>query len=580
MAFAKSLLDTQLEQLARMLGTRESVWFVGSGFSRESGLPGIWELCWTMLDGALWDEASPFPQEYRPVLWETLKRLLIGKNYVKSTSGAFQIGGDTALEYATLKDNAKLDPLPAWVDRFLNFSRIAEVLVRSLPLPASDQPYTTLARLMGVLTTHTSKWDNPPSLSHHLLALLVLEGCIPTLFTTNYDGLIESACEEVGITIDVISDKRSHETHRRVSGPRARPVLYKIHGCRAELLRANSFSDKLEEVATRIVITDQQLLSWRKDGWARAAFEFYFSTHPFVFVGYTANDVVLDVTLNWLASEVTPGTQVFAIPELSFPFFQFFHQQDPQFDPLNPQTIIDCWAGPLMKQLFPKAIRNHFEYQALAASGRWIPMDGCNPDLGSKARIESARLIGLWAERAAACSISQAEMQNQHRLSRSAWKSLARVDRSQDQLDTFHPLVQCRHEFSTAVAAFAQLLIDRYASGDKLRSVASFGDAHAITDEGQTLHLIATEGNHDLCKVVLIPEGNCHAKAHLRQWLIEYFTYRESHGLDQSGVFAFITHLDVDQDDLKKICSIVRQTLATNAEIQIWARHSTFKTAG
>ena len=67
--------------------------------------------------------------------------------------------------------------------------------------------------------------DDDISPSHRLLASLIKHGFVRTVVTTNYDSLVEQACERLGVTINVVVDGSQLSA---AAGDGA--VMYKIHG--------------------------------------------------------------------------------------------------------------------------------------------------------------------------------------------------------------------------------------------------------------------------------------------------------------------------------------------------------------
>ena len=130
---------------------------------------------------------------------------------------------------------------------------------------------TLSLKLRGLLNA-TGGSDLSPS--HFLIAWLLKHRHISDVITTNYDTLIEEACQQVGIEIDVI-----------VTGPQlqlkseGRPRLIKLHGDfhHPELL----------------VITKEDYVTFDTDARREGLLEHVRSmarTRPFIFIGYSLQD--------------------------------------------------------------------------------------------------------------------------------------------------------------------------------------------------------------------------------------------------------------------------------------------------
>ncbi len=130
----------------------------------------------------------------------------------------------------------------------------------------------TLALKLRSLLNATGGSDLSPS--HFLIAWLLKHKHISDVITTNYDTLIESACQQVGVEIDVI-----------VTGPQlqlkseGRPRLIKLHGDfhHPELL----------------VITKEDYVNFENDDRRAGLLEHVRSvvrTRPFIFIGYSLQD--------------------------------------------------------------------------------------------------------------------------------------------------------------------------------------------------------------------------------------------------------------------------------------------------
>jgi hypothetical protein len=168
---------------------------------------------------------------------------------------------------------------------------------------------------------------------HRVLAWLAAEGLCPTLVTTNYDLLIESAYRAAGLLPmnppdDLWKDsmkplykaKLSHlpvndryRHFKRVANAaqffthgdaHQSALIHKIHGCvesyRMVLDRKESPAEKnfrdFRAVLQTIVFTFREIQNWRDDSWSRDYLSTLLRTHTIVFAGYSGADPVIHDT--------------------------------------------------------------------------------------------------------------------------------------------------------------------------------------------------------------------------------------------------------------------------------------------
>ncbi|WNG56065.1 hypothetical protein F0U59_15830 [Archangium gephyra] len=144
-----------------------------------------------------------------------------------------------------------------------------------------------------------------PTAAHHYLAVLVREGLITEVLETNYDEFVERAVQETfgsdGVSFEpgksfapVISDLSSYRDHiaspRDELNRRALVKVVKLNGCAAAYQRKMSLlpagDPKRDDVARRIVLTEEQLQDWGDKNWARELLNDRVRSRTLLFIGF------------------------------------------------------------------------------------------------------------------------------------------------------------------------------------------------------------------------------------------------------------------------------------------------------
>jgi hypothetical protein len=178
-----------------------------------------------------------------------------------------------------------------------------------------------------------------PLPAHRYLAYLAREGLVTEIISTNYDCCIEKAFyntfgagrqdegKEVLAVIRNLNEYRRYGGCRFTNAERHRPILhlYKINGC------AKAYQDYLKsaktisptgpqlepQIADRILLTEQQLQTFRNENWAKELLRDRARTHALVFSGFGSEEPqVRHTTLN-LIKEFQMDTTVrdYSYPE-------------------------------------------------------------------------------------------------------------------------------------------------------------------------------------------------------------------------------------------------------------------------
>jgi hypothetical protein len=165
---------------------------------------------------------------------------------------------------------------------------------------------------------------------HEILAWLAAEGLCPTVVTTNYDLLLDSAYRLAGLVpIEIAPGQQPPREDSSMLLPRNRryrhftrvaeanqffshgdahesAVIHKIHGCVEAYREARRGADvdKLEQTLKTIVFTFREIQNWREDSWSRDHLATLMRTRTIVFAGYSGADPVIHDTFRTVYEDV------------------------------------------------------------------------------------------------------------------------------------------------------------------------------------------------------------------------------------------------------------------------------------
>jgi hypothetical protein len=204
---ALQLLDGKFGSFAIGVCRGEYAFWLGSGISRDRvvGLHGVLrklvEFLRTRLEGD--DPACP----YRRAL-------------------------DAVIGQATLspEEAARIDyhtDSSTWPDVNVILQRLADKYSRVLDVTVAGQAASDFLLWEGVDFVHTFA-NQEPDAEHLCIAILVAEGAVADLVSANWDGLLEAAAIELGLSADVF---RICVTGSDFRGPAVAARLMKFHGC-------------------------------------------------------------------------------------------------------------------------------------------------------------------------------------------------------------------------------------------------------------------------------------------------------------------------------------------------------------
>lgn len=146
-----------------------------------------------------------------------------------------------------------------------------------------------------------------PALSHQGVALLVLEGLVEEIITTNYDCLIEKAVRGLHRVssadpspCQVISDVDQYQEHGARRGDGRGPVLnlFKVNGCLAacscdEGDDADTGRFNNACAAERLALCEEDVQEWRNKAWARDLVRDRMRSRSLLFVGFEGEDPIV-----------------------------------------------------------------------------------------------------------------------------------------------------------------------------------------------------------------------------------------------------------------------------------------------
>jgi len=152
-----------------------------------------------------------------------------------------------------------------------------------------------------------------PTIGHFCIALLVREGLLSQIITTNYDCALERAflqsfgkkCtvksksnrdESCGEYVSIVHDQKSC-VHQRpgLRGSGECLHLYKINGCACALNRENEH--------TKILLTATQLQDWRDRRWAKDTFRVILRSNTVLFSGFGSGEPQVIHTVHQILDE-------------------------------------------------------------------------------------------------------------------------------------------------------------------------------------------------------------------------------------------------------------------------------------
>lgn len=149
---------------------------------------------------------------------------------------------------------------------------------------------------------------------------MVREGLIGEIITTNYDCCIETAFEESLSDPNKAQDKLAAvttlELYRSKAANYAEPdelLLYKINGCAKEYKTCHQ--ERRKEAAQRIILTERQLQTFRREHWAQDMLRDRSRTRSLLFSGFGSEEPQIRHTVLSLMEEFSENCGKSTKPE-------------------------------------------------------------------------------------------------------------------------------------------------------------------------------------------------------------------------------------------------------------------------
>lgn len=231
------LLDGRFATTARAVGEGQFTLWLGSGISRE--------------------RVDDLRLVVQRVLAHLQERIEPGSSHCP-----FRKAFDSALQLALLSDleRASFDPLTpvaTWPILDTILARIAKQYSILLDVTVEDKPVDYLLWDVVEVSKTFASSTATPDCEHYCVALLALEGAVGAIATANWDGLIESAAEELAPSLpDAIKACVKREDFR---GAPPRTRLLKFHGCAVKASREPSVYRQL------LIARQSQITGWAHD---------------------------------------------------------------------------------------------------------------------------------------------------------------------------------------------------------------------------------------------------------------------------------------------------------------------------
>jgi hypothetical protein len=566
-----ALADDVLARFADIVVSEKCIWFVGSGFSLPQ-MPSAPAVARTIIENAFGAKTGGQDEAVRVGRWETLKLVLLGREYQRYGLKKSNCLADVYADISTIDTALSDERQHQWTGQLLNLGRVADVIYRTAP--PGRQPDLELASLMGL--TDELLWGKKPGLTQHLLSLIMMEGLVQQVITTNYDSLLEDAYADVAgeaphriRTAEELSDVGNVPQDHK-------PTVYKIHGCRGWYVNAlKDAQPDLEQAASALVVTDRQLQHWRDTrwNWARDLLTNSLRQHPFLFIGFSGADPILGATLNAVAEEPRGNPPpVFVCKELTFPLFQFLSHY-PGFDPQNPGNLLPVNGEALMTDLYPVVIAKYFTTKAaalrIAEEFTWdvaqSVYDCFSEEAFTAALVAAPTLLGLWAGQVADSLIDRAVGSDPTRI----YISPTQLILSEfNTLGGYKPLRTHDDDYRRLVGLLSIALAKRFGDPSAIRQLDTF-----VKWAPDHSTLVLGSGHFTPVCVVLIPSRTFKQAEGFEAWLQQFFETREQQGADYEPEFLFLYAGLLDRDALRQVWARVASArgYAPLSSVHIWS---------
>lgn len=208
-----------------------------------------------------------------------------------------------------------------------------------------------------------------PDAEHLFIAGLLCEGLVGEIVSTNWDVLVEKACEKFGVDIRIAATP----DECNIAATVGQVSLYKIHGC---AFRAQDNPYKYRDF---IVVTDRHRTQWLQPN--RLPFQdkcrVVLRDHFSLFVGLSAQDFNLQCQiLSGAPAVISPGCRTyFSIPKLEEKprdVLKNVHGDLPaeQMQELERNAVLGIYGKPLLGSLYVYILKLKMESLVAASVGK------------------------------------------------------------------------------------------------------------------------------------------------------------------------------------------------------------------
>ena len=289
--------DADLGEVASAVARGQYLFWLGSGISREV-VPDVPSMITKLLD----------------FLQIQVDKTDGNCRFAAAIDKIISIAGSTAARFTGV-DTSK--PVEEWDGLQILVERLSENYAKVLGVRVEDEESDYLVWCgVDVPSTYGSA-ELEPDVEHLCVAILVLEGLIESIATTNWDGLIEAAVEKLSRESDPVlrvvvqaSDFMEQST---------RSELLKFHGCAVRAI------ENPDEYRHLLIARASQISGWTSDPnnqMMQHRLQHLLASRPAFVVGLSAQDADIQTMLHSARQNLdrewpcSPPAVVFAVEEL------------------------------------------------------------------------------------------------------------------------------------------------------------------------------------------------------------------------------------------------------------------------
>lgn len=327
-----SEFDARIGRLVDRIMQRGVVPFVGAGFSYGAAHPEGW----VSTGGRMTEKLS--------VLLGQAPAVATGNDAIQSLPAGTDLASDT---FDALTSATKSNP---------GLARLAELAALKI----------SLKEVCEQLEIYKYA-ELQPLASHRYLAYLAREGLVREVITTNYDCCIERAFEQslalpastAGGAACVIQSLEQYRQSAAKHNKAGDLIIYKINGCAKVYAKAKSLCEDApsgdterawHNAADRIVLTERQLQTFRRENWARDLFLDRARSRSLLFCGFGSEEPQIRHTavalMNEFASDHAEGAPPASNQRIvGLANIPFIHVHDAHLSFYQLQILVAFWEA-------------------------------------------------------------------------------------------------------------------------------------------------------------------------------------------------------------------------------------------